>query len=301
MVSNPRISQLLVETQAYRDLPQPVILTSGELGIYYINTEKLVQDGGEWEKVGDNSQAMISHAIRMMCEHPTFGEVIDILKERSIELLRSNPSPLRAGTRYAISGGQRRDWLFSGPVARQLNLPHLSIYKDGKIEAIDECGNIADSGLIRVVALHISDLLTEASSCYRVEAGEEKGWVPTLRSEGVHVRDLLAVVTRGQGGERNLAHHGVYAEAMVSIDEDFLRQYSENPERAVAYLRDPKEWSGRYLRENGALALLPAFDPQRQKDDRATKFLQRYGAVLKDAGKWEELDNAVREKYSQHL
>ena len=301
MVSNPRISQLLVETQAYRDLPQPVILTSGELGIYYINTEKLVQDGGEWEKVGDNSPAMIAHAIRMMCEHPTFREVIEILKERADELLRSHPSPLRAGTSYAISGGQRRDWLFSGPVARQLSLPHLSIYKDGKIEAIDEYGNIVDSGLEGLIALHISDLLTEASSCYRTEWGKELGWVPSLRSKGVHVFDLLAVVTRGQGGERNLAHHGVYAEALVAIDEDFLRRHSTNPQRALVYQKNPGEFSEQYLRETGALALLPAFDPQKQKDDRATKFLQRYGDVLKDAGRWEKLNNAVREKYSRHL
>ena len=72
MTSHPRLSQLLVETKAFRDLEKPVILASGDLGIYYINTEKLVQDGGEFEKYGESSLAMIMHAIRMTEIHPTF-------------------------------------------------------------------------------------------------------------------------------------------------------------------------------------------------------------------------------------
>ncbi len=54
MESHPRISELLVETGAYSDLSDPVILTSGQLGIYYINTEKLVQDDGEWKEFGES-------------------------------------------------------------------------------------------------------------------------------------------------------------------------------------------------------------------------------------------------------
>ena len=129
MISDPRISELLVETGAYRDLDKPVILASGQLGIFYINTEKLCQDGGEFERYGDDSRAMMNHAIRMMGEHPSFEEVIDVLAENASRLLP------KVGHRR-ISGGQRRDWIFSGPVANKLSLPHLSIYKDGRIEEV---------------------------------------------------------------------------------------------------------------------------------------------------------------------
>jgi hypothetical protein len=104
-MNDPRISQLLVETKAFKDLDKPVILTSGELGIYYINTEKLAQDNGEFEKYGDDSQAMIAHAIRMTQQHSTFGEVIDILTEDAKRLMAS----LVRNNEYGISGGQRRD------------------------------------------------------------------------------------------------------------------------------------------------------------------------------------------------
>ena len=298
MVSNPRISQLLVETQAYRDLPQPVILTSGELGIYYINTEKLVQDGGEWEKVGDDSRSMIEHAVNMTYEHTSFGEVIGVLAEKVVGLLRDsnlNNSP-------AISGGQRRDWLFSGPVAFKLGLPHISVYKEGEIEIVSP-GLEVDYhySLNGKRAVHISDLLTEGSSCYRVENGEEIGWIPSLRGKGVKVNDLIAVVTRLQGGEEMLGKHRVNVASFVAIDEDFLRQYSKNPERAVAYLKNPREWSEAYLRENGALTLLPNFDPKGGKLDRVRKFLARYTDVLGQAGRLGELDRATQEKFDCDL
>jgi len=297
MENNKRISELLVETKAYTDLDQPVILTSGALGIYYINTEKLCQDGGEFEKYGEKSGEMIQHAVRMMKEHPTFEEVIDILAEKVKEV--------GADT---ISGGQRRDWIFSGPVAAKLDMPHVSLYKDGKVELVAAGkGKAADVQSADSYSLdcqnvvHIVDLITEASSCYRKEGDKEKGWIPMLRKEGAYIKDLLAVVTRLQGGEERLASAGVKVTPFVAIDEDFLRIYSKDPERALAYQADPEAWSRNYLRENGALALLPAFNPEGGKLDRAKKFLDRYRSVLCTTGKIHELDRAVHDKYGKHL
>ena len=87
MKNNERISELLVETGAFTDLEKPVILASGDLGIYFINTEKLCQDGGKFKEYGNNSQAMVKHSLNMMEEHPTFKEVIDILAERAYQAL----------------------------------------------------------------------------------------------------------------------------------------------------------------------------------------------------------------------
>jgi len=298
MQSHPRISELLVETKAYTDLEQPVILTSGELGIYYINTEKLVQDGGKFDEFGDNSQAMIKHAIEMTKQHPTFGEVIDILSEKAKNLLQL------PNAKSAISGGQRRDWLFSGPVAYQLGIPHISLYKNGVIESIGlRGGRSAGTSFFSTrdaQVLHIADLLTEASSCYRIEDKVERGWIPMIRG-GAKINDLIAIVTRCQGGEETLKRQHVTAHPFVAIDENFLKQYSSNPERAVAYMQSPREWSENYLRENGALALVKTFDPEGGKLDRAKKFLDRYGDVLVSSGAWEELDYDVQNKFGKSL
>lgn len=300
MANHPRVSKLLVETGAFKDLDKPVILTSGELGIYYINTEKLAQDGGEFEKFGDNSAAMIQHAVRMTQLHPTFNEVIDILAEK-VETVCDGEAE------YFISGGQRRDWLFSGPVAVQLGRKHVSIYKDERIEILDprtlEVDGVTKAMTIyeKCRAVHVPDLLTEASSCYRLENKIPMGWVPASRRNGIEVKDLVSVVTRLQGGERNLAHQGIFADSLVAIDEDFLRQHSKHPVRVLEYQANPRAWSEQYLRTNGALDLLPAFDPNGGKLDRTRKFMDRYGLTLKTAEKLGELDLACNIKYGKHL
>src|SRR4030042_6351030 len=105
MESNKRIAELLVETGAFKSLDKPVILTSGELGIYYINTEKLCQDGGEFERYGDDAGAMVMHAFNMMRAHPTFKEVIEIIASKVSFLLEKENLDHPLG----ISGGQRRE------------------------------------------------------------------------------------------------------------------------------------------------------------------------------------------------
>ncbi len=304
-MNHPRISELLIETKVFQDLDKPVILTSGALGIYYINTEKLVQDNGEWEKFGDDSQAMIAHAVKMAEQHSTFGEVIDILAERVKEII--------AGTNTfntpLISGGQRRDWLFSGPVAAKLKVAHVSLYKDGRAELflpsygekdiLDKPGSLAGTQPI-----HIVDLITEASSCYTIDTnGREMGWIPIIRNRGGKINNLIAVVSRLQGGEEMLANLNppIKTIAEVVIDSAFLEEHSRFPTRALAYQRDPEAWTRKYLAQNGALSLLPFFDPQGSKLDRTKKFMSRYGEVLRESGKLVELEDAVQSAYEMPL
>ena len=297
--SDKRISELLIETGAYKDLEKPVILTSGELGIYYINTEKLCQDNGKFNDYGDDSWAMINHAISMTKEHPKFKEVINILSEEVRGLLsQANPA-----CNYAVSGGQRRDWLFSGPVAKNLDVDHISLYKDGKMEVINPKGKIIspDLELENYHVVHVVDLLTEGSSAYRKEEGKEKGWIPMIRKGGGAIRDLVAVVTRLQGGEERLEEQEVNVTAKIAINDNFLKQRSNNPKRALSYAADPKKWSENYLKENGALNLLNTFDPNGGKMDRAKKFLIRYGGFLKEYGKFKELEDAVQNTYKISL
>ncbi len=307
MESNKRISEILVETKSFTDLDEPVILASGKLGIYYVNTEKLCQDGGEFKKYGDSSSNMVEHAVRMMKEHPTFEEVIDILVEKTKEIFGDRKEKI------AVSGGQRRDWLFSGPVAAKLGLPHISLYKEGHKEKlrIDSDGKLKSADydpayMDGFYVVHIVDLITAASSCYRVEEGQEKGWIPMLREKKLStnlmtIDNLLAVVTRLQKGEENLAEQGVTVHPFVAIDEDFLRQHSTDPERALIYQADPRKWAENYLREHGTLALLPTFDPNGGKLDKAKAFLEEYKLVLDSTGRIHELDKAVHAEYGKHL
>ncbi len=300
-MNNQRISELLVETGGFRDLNYPVILTSGELGIYFVNAEKLCQDGGEFEIYGDDASMMIMHAKRMMEQHPTFREVIDIITNYIKNLVNSVDGD------FAISGGQRRDWPFSGPVAHSLRLPHVALYKqvagqEDLVEMVFHNGDVETvDNLSGLKVIHVADLITEGSSVYREEGSMQKGWAPMTHEKGACIGDLIAVVSRRQGGEEMLYRQGIMAHAFVTIDEDFLRKHSQNPERALAYLEDPSGWSRDYLMREGALSLVDAFNPTCGKIDRARRFLERYGKVLKETGRLDELDRAVSAKFGKTL
>ncbi len=294
MPSHPRISELLVETGAYRDLDKPVILTSGLLGVYYINSEKLVQDGGKFAEYGNDSQAMIEHACRMAEEHPTFDEVIDILWDAVEDGFqeRRTPPELRM-----ISGGQRRDWLFSGPVAMRCGYPHLSLYKDGHLYVLDHGEKRQPKK--GSYAGHVSDLLTKGSSTLDMRKNPPTGWVPMMWDAGLRVSNFYAVVSRRQGGEEVLARAGLDAVSLVQIDEAFLREHSKQPEVAIDYVRKGAEqWGMEYLERNGIENFVDAMSPAAfAKDDRAAKFLAVYDKTLRSRGMRESLREKVQEKY----
>src|SRR3990167_6906045 len=101
MQSHSRVAELLVQTGAFRDLENPVVLASGELGIYYVYTENLLQDGGRFNDFGDNAREMIEHAMKMAGQNPAFGEVVDILAEKVSDLFSDDPEACFR----AVSGG----------------------------------------------------------------------------------------------------------------------------------------------------------------------------------------------------
>lgn len=300
MESNQFISNLLVETGAYQDLINPVILVNGEiLGTYFVNAEKACQDEGKFKQYGNDSLGMIRHAIKMTKEHPSFNQAIEILSESMEELFDDVEQERRV-----VSGGQRRDWIFSGPVAEKLKVPHVSLYKqklgeEDKIEVIKDDSLDLSYDLKGKYAVHVVDLITKASSIYRVENWQEKGWVPMLRKKGVTVNDVVAVVTRCQGGEKMLGKlpEPINIHPFVAIDEDFVKEYSSNPERALEYMENPMKWTRNYLKENGALALVDTFDPNGSKLNRAEKFIKKHGQFLYDAGRLDEFEKAVQEKF----
>ena len=243
---------------------------------------------------------MIQHCARMAQEHPSYDRVIDILAEEVAGLLPS-------GSPVAIAGGQRRDWLFSGLVGEKLGVPHISLYKEdgsqrGKVEALDLGMRIVNpKDLSHYTVVPVVDLITEGSSAYRVEDGNERGWVPMLRGRGATVKDLIGVVSRVQGGEKRLAEQGVAASSLVHIDSDFIQAYSADPERALAYMQNPEAWSAAYLREHGALEFVATFNPKGNSLPRARRFLDRFDDVLREAGHYTVLDGAVSDVYNVTL
>lgn len=219
-MENPIISWLF-ETDAVRVCPegQPFWYTSGKLGPFYINTQFLY--GSEtaanvllatieaacagdrlafYDRVWADIEAQLGAC-------PIYAQLIDLLTE--------------AAKKYGadfISGGERRDFFFSMPVAKKLGLGHLSIFKDMSCVYTDASGVSMppeQAGLYGKRSIHIADLITVASSYVRA-------WIPAVRALGAEIAYSLAVVDRDQGGANILADAGCPLTTLVTIKPELF-------------------------------------------------------------------------------
>jgi len=214
-MENPIISWLF-ETDAVRVCPegQPFWYTSGKLGPFYINTQFLYGS----EAAANALLAVIESACAgdrlafydtvwarieaQLASCPIYARLIDLLCDAA-----------RKMDADFISGGERRDFFFSMPVARRLGMGHLSIFKDLTSVYTDARGVSMPSeqaGLAGKRAIHIADLITVASSYVRA-------WIPAVRALGATVAYSLAVVDRDQGGSKILADAGCPLTTLVVV------------------------------------------------------------------------------------
>ena len=221
-MENPIISWLF-ETDAVRVCPegQPFWYTSGKLGPFYINTQflygseaaansllKTIEEACTGEKLAfyDKVWADIS---AQLTSCPIYAQLIDLLTEAAAKLDVD-----------FVSGGERRDFFFSMPVARKLGLGHLSIFKDLSCVYTDKDGvsmDAAQAGLAGKKSVHIADLITVASSYIRA-------WIPAVESLGAKIAYSLAVVDRDQGGSDILAKAGCPLTTLVTIKPELFEQ-----------------------------------------------------------------------------
>ena len=221
-MENPIISWLF-ETDAVRVCPegQPFWYTSGKLGPFYINTQflygseaaansllKPLEEACAGEKLAfyDKVWADIS---AQLASCPIYAQLIDLLTEAAAKLDVD-----------FVSGGERRDFFFSMPVARKLGLGHLSIFKDLSCVYTDKDGvsmDAAQAGLAGKKSVHIADLITVASSYIRA-------WIPAVESLGAKIAYSLAVVDRDQGGSEILAKAGCPLTTLVTIKPELFEQ-----------------------------------------------------------------------------
>ena len=221
-MENPIISWLF-ETDAVRVCPegQPFWYTSGKLGPFYINTQflygseaaanallKTIEEACAGDKLAfyDKVWADISAQLESC---PIFSQLIDLLTEEA-----------RKMDVDFVSGGERRDFFFSMPVAKKLGLGHLSIFKDLSCVYTDANGvsmDPAEANLAGKKSVHIADLITVASSYIRA-------WIPAVEALGAKIVYSLAVVDRDQGGSEILANAGCPLATLITIKPELFEQ-----------------------------------------------------------------------------
>ena len=252
-----KIIEALFETKAVRVAPenQPFWYTSGRLGPFFINTHFLLENeaaAGEVLKriekaIADNKLTAPEEIFDMMLAYynkgGTFKMVSDKLAEEASKL----------DFDY-ISGGERRDYFFSMMPAYLLKKPHLTIYKDMTSvfsESIDgPAVDVKDIDLKGKKALHIADLITEASSY-------ERAWIPVIRGLGSDITDTVAVVDRHQNGREVLKGLGVELHALTGINEDLFDEAKTNgvindaqKDMIMHFLENPADYMTAFLKAN---------------------------------------------------
>ena len=231
----------LLDTQALRLAPPGEVFwyTSGTVGPYYLNAHYLyggpaaatellsfIDAAKEQESF---PQRLRERVLKQGAEDAVYRQVIDAL------VAQARASRARFD---AVSGGERRDWFFSLAVAERLGKPSLLIYKDRRT-ALLEGDALRPIGANEMDALHVADMVTEASSYLRA-------WIPAVAAGGGRIAYAANVVDRGQGGLEALKAEGVAAGALMRVDEAFFGHLGELGQvdeaqraRLIEYYRDP--------------------------------------------------------------
>jgi orotate phosphoribosyltransferase len=157
------------------------------------------------------------------------------------------------GTYDIVSGGERRDWLFSLPFAIETGVPHLFLFKDGSVygEPQPKAGSRA---------LHISDLINNAASYIDV-------WLPALERAGIACAGTLTVNTRGSAGIDRLQKVNCKVVALNRVDLDFFKQLQQNQlidaatlDEIAIYFSSSQQWAERYLTQDEKLYAISTLD-----------------------------------------
>jgi hypothetical protein len=146
------------------------------------------------------------------------------------------------GSVAAISGGERRDWLFSIPFAQVAGLPHLFLFKNKSVW----CAKPLAAG---AKVLHVSDLINNAASYFDT-------WEPALSAAHLVCAGNVCVNVRGDNGLKRLHDAGQKVVSLMTINLDYFRGLekaglvdSATLEEIAIFFASSKDWAIKYLIE----------------------------------------------------
>ena len=280
MRNNTEVLHWLFETEAFRvSMPeQPFWYTSGKFGPFYINTHFLFGN----EKLATELLAAIDEALAFPLALPRLigkrcmkqyhnSELYSKIIQISVEHVKDLDFDY-------VSGGERRDFFFSYPVAELLHKEHLTILKNGRCflssNQFREIREIKAEELKGRKVLHVADLVTEASSYFRA-------WLPSLSFVGAEITDSLSIVDRKQGGRESLLDRGITLKSLIQIDEEFFQEAmnlgkinEKQYEQLLSFINDPDKFMKDFLHEH------PDFlENEENKDEKTAERVARFRSL----------------------
>jgi orotate phosphoribosyltransferase len=209
--------------------------TSGEIGNYYVQSAEVTKNGEDYRNAIKDMRELISIA------------------ESAHEI-------------GAISGGESRDWIFSYPVAVELETPHFAIYKDGKTLGADIKGK-------RVV--HVADLNNEGSSPRDL-------WVPAIQKQGGIIERIFFYVDRLEDGVKVMSQIGLESYSIVPLNKhawDYLAKQQVISQEVYGSLMErwenKGEWARKMLRSDAGLKTLAKLLRDSKTVEKGKKILEK--------------------------
>ncbi len=215
-------------------------------GPFYVNTEMVIGSALS-EKLLREITAIIAGTVDVQARAEQLNHLI-------LTAYKANPAWKRliatmidrartafpANAFTVVSGGERRDWLFSIPFAHDSELPHLFLFKNkGSF-----CEHPLKAGQN---VLHVSDLIHHATSFF-------DSWQPAMKDLHLGCCGNLCVTVRGDNGLRRLSEAGQKTVALVTVDVDFFRRLHaadlisrEVFEEIAVFFASAQDWAVTYL------------------------------------------------------
>lgn len=252
-----QVIEALFKTNAVRVAPEdtPFWYTSGTLGPFYINTHFIIKD----EETANDFLKKIETYIaedKLTMPKKLFLDFMDIYqKSETFKMITDFLTAKLSEYDFDyISGGERRDFFFSMLPAYFLAKPHLTIFKDGSSVYSTENFEItvpsSEVDLKGKKALHVADLITEASSYIRA-------WIPAIKELGSTITDTVAIIDRHQNGEANLKAEGVNMFTFAGIDKALFDEALSNGainqaqyDLTMKFLENPSEYMQDFLKNH---------------------------------------------------
>jgi orotate phosphoribosyltransferase len=271
--------KLILDSQAvsiWNPAKGPVFwYASNEPGPFYVNTEMVVGQALS-ERLLREITAIIAGTVDTQARAEQLDHLI-------LTAFKSNPDWQRlistmidcaqkefAPHAYAfVSGGERRDWLFSIPFAHASNLPHLFLFKNGAAYSKQPLKPGQS-------VLHVSDLINNAASFFDL-------WQPALQRAKVSCCGNLCVTVRGQTGLRRLNEAGQKVAALITVDVEFFRRLHaadliarETFEEIAVFFASAPDWASKYLMSKPELFdLSGCVNGEKKSFERLRFFIER--------------------------
>lgn len=252
-----QVIEALFKTNAVRVAPEdtPFWYTSGTLGPFYINTHFIIRDEATANDFLKKIETYIAEDKKTF-PHKIFLDLLKVYEESETFKMITDliTAKLSEYDFDYVSGGERRDFFFSILPSYFLAKPHLSIFKDGtsvySTENFEITKDSSEVDLKGLKAIHVADLITEASSYVRA-------WIPAIRGLGSDITNTVAVIDRHQNGEANLKELGVSMETFAGIDKSLFDEAlslgainQQQYDLTMKFLADPSEYMASFLKDH---------------------------------------------------